>query len=212
VRLFESSSSGDVLLYHGHHPLHLRQQEVTGCPWSQVGLVLCLSANTQRHVFESTKLSVCQDVRKGIIIRGVQIVRLQDRVDSFEGEVAVRRLLPPLSTRQIFRLHAFAEEVHGWPFNDSKWVAARAFCRRNSPSDCSSFFCSELVATAFQRIGLLPAPPEGLSANNYIPADFSSIYPGAHLPLRPEFRLDAERLVPPSNTKCGRHRPSVPCR
>ena len=204
MKLFESLSSGDVLLYHGQHPLHLRQQEVTGCLWSQVGLVLCLSANTQRHVFESTKLSLCQDVRKGIIIHGVQIVRFQDRVDSFEGEVAVRRLLPPLSTRQIFRLQAFAEEVHGRPFNDSKWVAARAFCRRNPSSDCSSFFCSELVAEAFQRIGLLPAPPAGLSANNYIPADFSSIYPGAHLPLRRGYRLDAERVLSPSDI--GRHR------
>jgi hypothetical protein len=175
---------------------------VTGCPWSQVGLVLCFSTDTQPYVFESTKLSVSQDVRKCIVIHGVQIVRLEDRVDSFEGEVAVRRLLPTLSARQIFRLHAFAEEVHGRPFNDSKWVTARAFCRRNAPSDCSSFFCSELVAAAFQRIGLLLAPPDGLSANNYIPADFSSIYPGAHLPLRRGYCLDVERAV--TSSKCYR--------
>ncbi len=158
--------------------------------------------NTQPHVFESTKLPVCQDVKQGIVLHGVQIVRLRDRVDSFEGEVAVRRLLPPLSTRRIFRLRAFAEEVHGRPFNESKWVAARAFFRRNAPSDCSSFFCSELAAEAYQRIGLLPAPPMGLSANNYIPADFSSIYPGAHLPLGMGFRLESERLVLPSDTNC----------
>lgn len=200
MKRFEGLTSGDVLLYHGQHPLHLRQQEVTGCPWSQVGLVLCLSINTQPHVFESTKLSVCQDVKQGNIIHGVQIVRLRDRVDSFEGEVAVRRLLPPLSTHRIFRLRAFAEEVHGRPFNESKWVAARAFFRRNAPSDRSSFFCSELAAEAYQRIGLLPAPPTGLSANNYIPADFSSIFPGAHLPLERGFRLESERLLP-SDTK-----------
>ena len=100
-----------------------------------------------------------------MILHGVQIARLDNRIDSFEGRVAIRRLVPSLSRSAISRLHAFASEVHGRPFNDSKWTAVRAFRRRNESCDRSSFFCSELVAEAFQRIGLLPTPPDGLSSN-----------------------------------------------
>ena len=194
---FEELGSGDVILYSGNHPLHLRQQEVTGCPWSQVGLVLRSPNNSQAFVFESTKLSGCRDIKKGEIFQGVQIGRLDDRVDTFEGKVAVRQILPRLTSRIVVRLSHFAEQVHGRPFNDSKLTAARAFRRRNAPTDGTSFFCSELVAEAFQRIGLLPTPPAGLSSNNYIPADFSSVYPSAQLPLRMGYCLSAERLVSP---------------
>ena len=69
---FEELGSGDVILYSGKHPLHLRQQEVTGCPWSQVGLVLRSPNTFQAFVLESTKLSVCRDIKKGEIFQGVQ--------------------------------------------------------------------------------------------------------------------------------------------
>lgn len=70
----------------------------------------------------------------------------------------------------------FAREVYGLPFNNSPWEAVRARRRRNVASGWTSFFCSELVAAAYQRIGLLLPPPMGWSPNNYIPADFSTKY------------------------------------
>lgn len=139
---FEELSSGDIILYSGKHPEHLRQQEFTGCPWSQVALVLRYAIHGQPFVFESTRLSACRDVRKGAILHGVQIACLEERIDSFEGKVAIRRHRPSLSRRAVSRLHAFADEVHGRPFNDSKWTAVRAFHRRNERSDCSSFFAA----------------------------------------------------------------------
>jgi len=61
--------------------------------------------------------------------------------------------------------------------------------------DLSSLFCSELVAEAYQAMGLLPEWPKGLPSNEYTPMDFSdrrTLYTGA----RPAHRLndaDAER-------------------
>lgn len=188
-------ATGDVILYCGQHPLHLRQQRLTSCPWAQVGLVLRLPGMTEACVFESTKLSECIDVRSGGVIRGVQIVRLADRVRTFVGQVALRRLEPPLSDRASEQLAAFAERVHAMPFNDSRWAAGRAYRRRNTAPSRGCFFCSELVAEAYQQIGLLPAPPEGLCSNNYIPADFSSVYIARVLPLRQGFHLAAESLL-----------------
>jgi hypothetical protein len=92
-------------------------------------------------------------------------------------------------------LLAFVEEVHGQPFNDSKWVAVRAFRRRNRPGNGSSFFCSELVAEAYQRLGLLLKPPSGMSSNNYIPADFCSTYEKTLLRMHADFRLGEERII-----------------
>lgn len=197
---FDELTSGDVILYSGKHPLHLRQKNVTGCRWSQVGLVLRLPNNPFAFIFESTKLSSCCDSIIGEIVHGVQIARLDDRIDNFEGKVAVRQIWPRLSKSSMLKLCCFVQEVHGRPFNASKWTAARAFRRRNAPHDGSSFFCSELVAEAFQRIGLLPMPPSGVSSNNYIPADFSSEYPSSILTLPIGYCLSTERLLPPATS------------
>jgi hypothetical protein len=109
------------------------------------------------------------------------------------------------------RLLLFALEVHGRPFNDSRWAAIRSIRRRNPPPTCSSFFCSELAAEAYQRIGLLPAPPEGRSSNNYIPADFSEVFLERMLPLGRGFRLGAETLLKDFPGSQSRHTlPALP--
>jgi hypothetical protein len=193
--MFDELQSGDVILFSGLHHLHLRQQQITGCPWAQVALVIRLSCVPWPLLFESTKISTCLDVKTGTVVQGVQLVRASERFSSFEGMVALRKLTPALSENLRCRLTCFAEEVHGWPFNDSKWTAARALRRKNRPSNSCSYFCSELAAEAYQRLGLLPSPPEGLSSNNYIPADFSSIFPQAFLPLGAGFRLGEEQAL-----------------
>jgi hypothetical protein len=175
-------ATGDVLLFCGSHPLHRRQQEMSGCPWAQVALVVRLPGEGEL-VFEATRLSNCPDVRLGEVMAGVQQVRLSARVAAFDGAVAIRRLDPPLCPRRAARLVEFAGSVHGMPFNDSKWEAGRAWYRRNAASSGRGYFCSELVAAAYQHIGLVAPPPTGLSPNNYIPADFSSAFPRSILAL-----------------------------
>jgi hypothetical protein len=186
---------GDVVLYSGSHPMHRLQFERTGCPWAQVGLILGVCGET--CIFESTRISTCTDVEMGVILQGVQWVRLSERIGTFEGAIAARRLEPPLPGAMIEELAAFAREVHGRPFNDSRWIALRSIRRRNPPPSGSCFFCSELVAEAYQRIGLLPTPPGGRSSNNYIPADFSTMYSDRMLPLRRDFRLGDEVVLKP---------------
>jgi hypothetical protein len=43
----------------------------------------------------------------------------------------------------------------------------------HNEEDLSSLFCSELVAEAYQKMGLLREPPKGLPSNEYTPKDFS---------------------------------------
>jgi hypothetical protein len=192
-RAFEGLASGDIVLFSSSHPLHRLQIVRTGCPWGQVALILCV--DDEILVFESTKISACMDVRLNAIHRGVQWVRLRERVMSFDGAIAARRLDPPLSGPMLDRFERFADETHGLPFNDSKWVALRALRRRNAPSAVSGFFCSELVAEAYQRIGLIPLPPQERTSNNYIPADFSALYSDRMIVMLQGFRIGEEWLL-----------------
>jgi hypothetical protein len=97
-----------------------------------------------------------------------------EKITAYGGAVAHRRLLPQLTSDQRGSLRTFADEVWGLPFNDSPYVALRAVHRRNGARPTqTSYFCSELVATAYQRFGVLRPSPEGRLASNYVPSDFS---------------------------------------
>ena len=166
--------SGDVILFSGETPLHKRIQSFLGSSWSQVGMLLRWPLSGELVVFESTKVSVCNDVEAGKVLYGVQLVRFVDRIERFQGSVAVRKLLPPLSPQQVAVLLAFYKEVKGRPYNDCKYYVVRAKHRQNRVPDPSKFYCSELIAEAYQRLGILAKPPEGPTSNNYIPPDFAS--------------------------------------
>jgi hypothetical protein len=66
-------------------------------------------------------------------------------------------------------------EARGRPYERNRLELFRSVydgpLGRNRKEDPTSFFCSELVAEAYQRMGLLPASP---SASEYTPRDFSS--------------------------------------
>lgn len=188
-------ASGDVVLFGGRLPMHVKVQHLTRCPWSQVGLVLLHPAFEHPCIFESTKVSGCLDLLLGKVLRGVQLVSFWPRIAQFEGEVAVRKLQPPLSADTCQRLVDFAEEVHAAPYNDSGWIAVRALHRRNRTASPAGFFCSELVAQAYQHLGLLPRPPTGRLANNYVPADFSAVHTAPQLSLLPGWSLQDEVVL-----------------
>ena len=187
---------GDLILYHGTHPMHLLHERRTGCFWGQVGLILDLPPTGELGVFEATRLSECVDVRLGQVVRGVQIVRLSDRVRSFTGRIAFRQLDPALDPGERHALHAIAREWHGRPFNDDKWVGPNALRRRNPPSPQDRFFCSELVAGAYQRLGVMAGPPQGHEASNFVPGDFDSSYARSIVRLCNGRKLRPEWLLP----------------
>ena len=190
-----AGAPGDVLLYSGTHRLHVRQEEITGCRWAQVALIVAIRSHPNLLVFEATTLSPCADVLTGQLHRGVQLSTLSERMARFTGQMAVRRWMPPLQEDALVGLREFVEEVHGRPFDENPRTACRAIRRRNRTSATDRFFCSHLVAEALQRMRLLAAPPGGRPSSNYIPADFSTEYPGASLPLVSEHVLTRERVI-----------------
>ena len=88
--------------------------------------------------------------------------------------VAARLKGPDLPADSLERLMAFRKELRGRNYERSKLELLKAAYDgtfSQNREDLSSIFCSELVAEAYQRLGLFT---ESRPSNEYRPEDFSS--------------------------------------
>ena len=173
------TQTGDIILFSGKGGISHGIKLVTNSKWSHVGMALRLPDWDTLLLWESTTLGNLADVIDGKKKRGVQLVLMSDRLRDYNGEVTVRHLIgikidkdPNLKKK----LMQFRKSVRNRPYEKDKLELIRA--AYDSPfghneEDLSSLFCSELVAEAYQQLGLLPAPPKGLPSNEYTPKDFS---------------------------------------
>lgn len=73
----------------------------------------------------------------------------------------------------VLALNNFRHEISGRPYETNKIELLKAAYDGlfgDNKEDLSSLFCSELIAEAYQKMGLLT---EKLPSNEYIPKDFS---------------------------------------
>lgn len=124
------------------------------------------------------------DVESGDVLNGVELLPLRNKIFSgWYDRVAIRRLtgIDKEKRKEIYQqlLH-FRKEVQGRPYETSKMelvLSAIDFKEEyltflsNTKEDLSSLFCSELVAEAYKRMGLLVT--DKLS-NEFTPDDFTS--------------------------------------
>ncbi len=166
----EDLKSGDVVLFSGKGFISRLIQLATWSPYSHVGLVLKDKRGTL--LWESTTLSTLPDINTGELTKGVQLVCLKDRIDIYDGKVAVRQLKTPLSAEQEAAYRLFRDEVRGRAYEKSKVALARSAIDLISgqSEDLSTLFCSEMNAEAYQRMKLID---ESKSSAEYTPADFA---------------------------------------
>jgi hypothetical protein len=162
---------GDVLLLSGRGVLEERLQRHLCSPWNQSAIVVAWKGTLA--MLESTSRPVCPDLQTRCFRTGVQIVSVEEKLKHYRGTIALRCLAPRMCTRQLQHLANFASDLYGRPFNTSPYYSARALHRRNHPGSHRSFFCTELVAYAYQCTGVLELPPAGRSESNYAPPDFA---------------------------------------
>ena len=169
--------TGDLVLFSGKGAVSRLIQRVTGGPWSHVGLVVRVKElDDAVMLWESTTLTTLPDVDVGRPIRGVQLVSLSQRLDSYAGDVAIRQLHCPLTFGQRDALAALRHRLARRPYEQRQLELLRSALDtfgRDNREDLSSTFCSELVAEAYQAMGLLPEVPKGLPSNEYTPMDFA---------------------------------------
>lgn len=166
--------TGDIVLFSGKSGISAGIKWMTLSRWSHVGMILRLPEYDFVTIWESTTLSNLVDLDTKTPTKGVQLVPLSDRVDKYQGEIAVRQLRElELTKTDIDNLMALRRDITGRPYEEDKIELIKAAYDgpfgRNA-EDLSSLFCSELVAEAYQALGLLD---ESTPANEYVPADFS---------------------------------------
>ncbi len=167
--------TGDIVLFRGQSLFSRVIQRATRSPWSHVAMVMRLPEYDFLALWESTGLSSVPDILSHEPRRGVRLVPLSERVRAYQGAIAVRRLEGvTLGSNERHALMELRKELRGRPYEQSLVDLARAAwdgAAGSNVEDLSSLFCSELVAEAFQRLGLLG---DGVPSAEYTPADFAA--------------------------------------
>lgn len=166
--------TGDILLFSGRTVVSHAIRFFTRSRWSHIGIVVRDSGTQELFLWEATSSSAIEDVEFGHIHRGVQLVRLEDRVRSYNGVVAVRLLTGVDRNEKMM-------ERFGWLFKRLRRAPYRNYLVEylnvglgRSRRASGRAFCSQLVAEAYMRMRLLR--PEKPSAF-YTPRDFSADRP-----------------------------------
>ena len=167
--------TGDLVLFSGKGGASAGIKWATFSRWSHVGLVVVLPEYDFVTVWESSTTTTLLDLDTRQLNKGVQLAPLSARLAQYEGAVAIRRLSGvDFGTEDIGRLMQLRRELAGRPYEEDKLELIKAAWDHTfgaNSEDLSSLFCSELVAEAYQCLGLLgPDKP----SNEYVPADFST--------------------------------------
>jgi hypothetical protein len=191
--------TGDVILFSGKGGISDGIKFFTLSKWSHIGIVYrfndSLDENSSVFCWESTTLSNLEDADTGKLTKGVQRVELSERFEKCFAsgyEIAIRQLSQSLTDDMIRQLNNFRCEVSGRPYEKHKIELLRSAYDGifgENKEDLSSLFCSELVAEAYQRMGLLT---EELPSNEYTPKDFSV---EKHLNLELGYNLGQEIAI-----------------
>ncbi|MXX74350.1 MAG: hypothetical protein F4210_14775 [Holophagales bacterium] len=168
--------TGDIVLYSGKRPISAIIKLSTFSRWSHVGIVVRLHEFDFVTVWESTKKGTgLLDLDSATLRKGVQLVALSERVETYRGDIAFRRLSgAEFESGDYERLWELRRELRDKPYETDRLELVKAACDGPfglNEEDLRSIFCSELVAEAYQRLGLLD---ESKPSNEYVPADFSA--------------------------------------
>ena len=164
---------GDLVLFSGRGWISWGIKLATRSPWSHVGMVVNHDNFDMVALWESTTLSKVKDLESHTFRRGVQVVPLSQRIATHDGSVAVRRLVVKRDRSMVESVKALREAWRGRDYESNKlqlFLSAYDGPFGENVEDLSSLFCSELVAEAYQRFGLLS---DAVPSNEYTPADFS---------------------------------------
>ncbi len=188
----DNLNTGDIVLFSGSSAFSLLIKGYTRSAWSHVGMVMRIPDFDMVLLWEATTLADILDIDTGTATKGVQLVPLSQRMKTYKGDVSIRQLDCDRQNLDMEGLKAFRQDVKGKAYEKSEgelFKAAYDGWFGENVEDFSSVFCSELVAGAYQSMGLLE---DGQPANEYTPKDFSS---DGQLALKQQATLKPEIAV-----------------
>lgn len=145
-------------------------------------------------LWESTRANTVADIHHGTFIDGVQLVPLDDKIASYQGEVAVRQLLDvQASMERSLQLEGMLRDWIAKPYRNIVKKRLQALWLGKAHHEHTHIskggFCSELVAEVYKQLRLLPADKPSM---HYVPRDFAPETPLALLQgrLSPAYLLN----------------------
>lgn len=179
------AATGDLVLFSGKGLVSGTIRLFTGSRWSHVGMVV--RSEDEVLLLEATVTDEAVDISLGRPVRGVQVVRLADKLAAYDGAVALRRL--ELDERPVGLDEAVQEIAALWRYRGYKSFTATLvldlLSANRRPHRVHRVFCSELVAEIYKRLGIMC---RGVRSSRYVPGDFGL--------EQPPFLTNA-RLSPP---------------
>jgi hypothetical protein len=157
--IFMSTQPGDVVLFQSANKLAGLQRGVTWSEWDHCGLVVELYGRRNLHLLEST----------GDGVKSYPFVpRIRAYAVEFCKYMAIRRLSGPRRRRFRTSMKEFTASVKGAKYNLGirKLLTKQTF----EASAERGFFCSELVAAAWQETKVMNMEK---AANQFWPTDFA---------------------------------------
>jgi hypothetical protein len=171
--LRNSLKTGDIILFSGKGLLSTGIKIGSACHWSHVGMIVRFKKPDVVLLYQSSPLSKVHDYTHKSPKPGVQINLFSETCEHYNGDIALRRLKYDLSDEMLDSLSAFRQEMKHRSFETNKLEIIKSVYDGpfgKNETDLSSLFCSELIAEAYQRMGLLN---QNLASNEFTPKDFS---------------------------------------
>lgn len=168
--------TGDLVFFSGSGLFSNTIKVITGSKWSHVGMVVRIQDIDSVLLWESTTLGNTPDVHSGELMQGVQLVTLSDKIKRYNGDVAFRLLHFERTYKAKQALMDMRYELRHRPYEQSAMElinSAVDVLGFDNQEDFSSCFCSEIVAEALQRMGVLE---NQIAANEFTVVDLAN-YP-----------------------------------
>lgn len=165
--------TGDLILFSGKSAIGRFIRLYSNSKWSHLGMVVKVDDIDMVLLWESTSINNVPDAIDRKIKRGVQTTSLSERLENFEGEVAVRFLQGDLAPEAKKALKDLRDLWKDRPYEQSKLQLVNSLMDMigtdANVEDFSSIFCSELVAEGLQVLGVMDGEHP---ANEFAPSDF----------------------------------------
>eukprot|EP01094_Clydonella_sp_ATCC50884_P004650 TRINITY_DN13686_c0_g1_i1.p1 TRINITY_DN13686_c0_g1~~TRINITY_DN13686_c0_g1_i1.p1 ORF type:complete len:710 (-),score=223.53 TRINITY_DN13686_c0_g1_i1:9-2138(-) len=177
---------GDLILINSSAFLTHGVKWTTGSQWDHVAMVTQSRTSGKLSLFEATTDGVAQYTLSSAL-----------KVYRANSTIGVRRLKVERTPEMLKALEGFMTEVEGRPYTRSLTELIRAAYGTNESEDTNSLFCSQLVAKALQRIGVIS---ETYLCNNILPGHFELPDLGAGVPQSVLGPINVVPQLPPSAT------------
>jgi len=192
--------TGDVILFSGSG-FSCLVKCLLQTVWTHVALVVREPGSPDLLLFEATRKHNLPDVPTGRIGTGTMLVRLRDRLATYEGQLfCVRQLRIKRDVHFYEKFHTFVAEMHGRPWEQNMLEFINAGydgpLGRNYQENLDSVFCSEVTAAAFKKLNILggEAPSNEYSPNNFTESGYLPLINGAS--LGPQIRVIIDKVLP----------------